>query len=853
LWRKVRVQSGSKFFGVAVATLAGLGAYPAASQEAAPDEADIVVTATRNQPGAVTGDIKPELQLSPADIRSYGVSSVAELLSELSPQTRSGRGTGGAPLVLINGRRVSGFNEIRDIPTEAIARVDILPEEVALKYGAPADQRVVNFVLRQRFRAKTFEASGGAATEGGAANAQGSANYLRIQKDGRLNVDVKVNHVDALTEAERGIVAPLPGGPVAPSPPLPDVTQFRTLTRGTDTGSLNAVYNRVLPGGLSATANFRLQLDDATGENGLATALLTVPPGPFTPVAGPPLVLRYATGLGPLVGESKTSLIHAGGVLNGDGARWRWSVTGNFDRTDTRTSNVRGADASAFQAAVTAGGDPLAPFNGGVVLRAADRARSLAQSGTIDALASGPLIALPAGSATVSVKVLGSASGFDSASTRAATVSTTHFKRDLASGQVSVDLPVTSRKSDFGAVIGDLTLNGNFAAQTLSDFGTLTTVGYGLNWVPVAPLSVIASRTIDDAAPSAQQLQGPVVVTPNVAIFDPATGTTAFVTQITGGTAALRASRRDVTKVEFNLKPLAKPDLTLTANYVRTRIDNAIAGFPATSAAIEAAFPDRFIRNASGALIQLDARPVNFSREASDTVRVGVNLSVPLKSTQVNPFAGQSGAPGAAVVGGATAGGPGGAGGERRGGFGGGGGGFGGANNGRLNFAVYYNRTLRDDVIIRPGVPVLDLLNGGALSANGGQARDEVEVQAGYSRNGLGARLSGDWHSGTRVDASAADPNGALAFSAIATANLRLFANFGQMPGLVKDHPWLRGTRLTFGVTNLTDARVRVRDGTGATPIAYQPAYLDPVGRAVTISFRKLFFTPPPRRAPPPG
>ncbi len=154
-------------------------------------------------------------------------------------------------------------------------------------------------------------------------------------------------------------------------------------------------------------------------------------------------------------------------------------------------------------------------------------------------------------------------------------------------------------------------------------------------------------------------------------------------------------------------------------------------------------------------------------------------------------------------------------------------------------------------MLIRPGVPVLDLLNGGALGTSGGQPRHTVDVQAGYSRNGLGARLSASWRSGTRVDASAADPNGALTFAPLATASLRLFANLGQMPGVVKDHPWLRGSRLTLAVTNLTDARERVRDATGATPLAYQPGYLDPVGRAVTISFRKLFFTPPTHRPPP--
>ena len=60
-------------------------------------------------------------------------------------------------MVLLNGRRISSLNEVQNIPTEAILRVDILPEEVSLKYGYTADQRVVNIVLKRRFRAITGE------------------------------------------------------------------------------------------------------------------------------------------------------------------------------------------------------------------------------------------------------------------------------------------------------------------------------------------------------------------------------------------------------------------------------------------------------------------------------------------------------------------------------------------------------------------------------------------------------------------------------------------------------------------------------------------------------------------------
>ena len=128
----------------AVAATAPAAATPRPARPAkpAPRETDedtevsqVVVSASGPPPppGSVIGDIKPELRLSPADIQSYGVSTVSDLLNELAPQIQSDRGRGGeAPVVLLNGRPISGINEIRDIPTEAILRVDILPEEVAL-------------------------------------------------------------------------------------------------------------------------------------------------------------------------------------------------------------------------------------------------------------------------------------------------------------------------------------------------------------------------------------------------------------------------------------------------------------------------------------------------------------------------------------------------------------------------------------------------------------------------------------------------------------------------------------------------------------------------------------------------
>ena len=141
---------------------------------------------------------------------------------------------------------------------------------------------------------------------------------------------------------------------------------------------------------------------------------------------------------------------------------------------------------------------------------------------------------------------------------------------------------------------------------------------------------------------------------------------------------------------------------------------------------------------------------------------------------------------------------------------------------------------------MRPGGPVFDPLDGYPSGSGGGLARHKIEAQAGVTWKGLGARASAAWQSGTFISGDGS-PAGPLTFSPLGTVDLRLFADFAQMRRLVLHHPWLSGTRVTLSVSNLLDAHERVRDAFGNTPISYQPAYIDPVGRVVKLSIRKLF------------
>ena len=433
--------------------------------------------------------------------------------------------------------------------------------------------------------------------------------------------------------------------------------------------------------------------------------------------------------------------------------------------------------------------------------------------------------------------------------------------RTSETGAITIDLPISRRGHDFSA-LGNLTLNGNAEVDQLSDFGTLTKFGGGANWSPVDRLNFIASWSREEGPPTINQLGDPLLSTPNTRIFDFTTGQTVLATVISGGNRNLQRDRRTVLKLGGYWQPFPKTDLRLRADFVHQRIDNAIEGLTVTPE-IEAAFPGRFVRGACtptppatscvGPLISADLRPVNFDHSENETLRIGFDFSKPLRSKRpsqsvIDEIRKQFGFPAGVRPPGAAGGPPPGEGGGNRGfggrgGFGGGGGGFfGGGSRGRLTLSVTDTITFIDRVTIRPGLPPLDYLNGDAKGQAGGAPRHVVQAQGGWSNNGWGLRAGANWRSATDVNTLTGDN---LHFSPLGTFDLRLFANFGEMPELVVKHPWLRGASLRFDITNIFESRPQVHDAFGKVPTNFQPDLLDPLGRTIMISFRKLFLPPP--------
>jgi len=888
-------------------------AATAADVEGAVDLGTVNVTGQRPR-GSVDSDIPPDLSLSAEDIQSYGAGSIAELLTYLEPVTRSSRGSGGQPVMLVNGRRISGFREIRGLPPEAIERVDILPEEVALEYGYRADQRVVNFVLKANFRSLTGEIEGRVPTAGGRTTTELDANVLRISGGQRWSMELEQERATPLFESERdlirepgstpfdliGNITGLPAvdlngnpyiaeidpalsglvGEAATVAPVPtagfalndfaaaygeprtgDLGAYRTLMSASESSSVGGTIKTDLNGDTSMTVSASLEDEGSRSFNGLPGVTLTLPDGnPFSPFADDVLVYRYLDDAAALRRQTDSLTGEVGVLLDGFvGEDWRWTLNGEFTRAETDTVTGRGYDddANPFQARLDAGDAAANPFGAlapaDFTRIANDTARSVSQRLDTELVLTGDLWELPAGDVSTTFKVGADTLSLDSTSTRGGVTTDRKQSRDRVSGLTNLNFPIASRRSEVLPLLGDLSVSVNAGFEDLSDFGGLSIFGATVNWSPIEKLSFLASFTDEEGSPSISQLNNPVTDTLNVPVFDFRTNETVQVTRIDGGNPGLDAETRRTWKLGVTLEPLTEQDLKISSTWTRNAVDDSINSFPTITSELEAALPGRFTRDPAGNLISIDARPLNFARAEREDLRTGFNFSKAFGTPTPPPEAPDGAAPGPRAGGPVVIGGPGGGdrprAGGRRGGDGptvrvGGGGGRGRGGGmqpgqGRLMVSLYHTWRIQDEILIADGLPILDLLDGAATSSRGGSPRHELQGQVGVFKSGMGAFIHGNWRDGTRVDGGTGPD---LEFSDQTTINLNLFVDLGAQTRWVEQYPWLKGARLQVGVRNLFDSRTEVTSSAGDTPLNYQPDFLDPEGRSIGISLRKILF-----------
>jgi hypothetical protein len=538
---------------------------------------EIIVSTPR---GRASGGIAPLLELSSADLDSYGADTLSDLVADLRPLTRSSRSDQMA-VVLINGH-LAGPTEFDNLPREAIERVEVLPESVALQYGFSENQRVLNFILREHYRAVPLRVSDSGATEGGDQVLAADASLVRLEDEARVTLLTSYKDSAWLRESDRGIDAP--------------DSAYRTLLPDTEDTKIAATVSRLL-WGVSSSLEASFDVLSSKSLQGLAT--VEGAGGGAT-----------AGGAVPLDASAPVRTARVATQFTGQLRDFVWGATAYYQHVASRSSSDIGVDG---------GGNLLV-----------DRSETGFSAGNLQLSLSGPAASLPAGPVIANAKFALQYQGFDTHDAYpGASLQASNLVRTVRSGSVNASLPLANRERGVLPSLGDVSTTINAALDNVSDFGTLLSTSVGLDGRPLPKLHLDAIYTDHRMAPTLQQLRAPPVFTPNVEMFDYVSGQTAYVTTETGGDPTLAATDSRQASIGMAIGPFLGRTEFL-AHYEQSWISNAVGPLPPTTGAVELAFPDRFLRGPAGELIEVDDRWVNLSRERTADLKWGANVWIPL-------------------------------------------------------------------------------------------------------------------------------------------------------------------------------------------------------------------------------
>ena len=823
------------------------------SPESLPGQRGGEIVVFGDRPRDVFAGVVADTELDENDIAAYGFDTVGELIEQVGMEAD---GSSEGPVILINGQPSNGLADVSDLPSEAVSKIQVLPRGVGGRVGQSALRRVVNVVIKPDLEQVTGNGNSRLTTRGDAPALDGEANLLRLREGNRMSLVLRARQGDSLLESDRGIIpgtsgvpfdfagnvlaagatggqidpllsalagtpVTVAGVPVSPAAPaltdfartanvrnLSDFGRFRSLVGEAESYTANANITHRLDPDTTISLTGRFERTTNQTLTGAATTLFSVPTGSrFSPFSRDVLVARaYGD---PLAQNSRATTLALSQALNTRVGKFAVSLLGNFTHRVARTNSDRDYDITPLQAGIVAGTvNPFAaigPLTLGSVR--SDVSRSKGDQGQLQAIATGPLFELPAGTTQITAKLGFRQDRLSSRTVGRALNIDRYFKRTEKVAQLNLSVPVLG--GEIARPLGSLTLDLTGAVRDISASPTLYDYGVGLNWDPFKALNLRAAWNVEETAPPSTAINDPTVVIDNFRTFDFVRQETVLVRYLTGGNRNLPLQRRTSTSFAGSLRPFADYGLTLNAEYRRDIGRNAYAQLPPADARVQLAFPDRYIRNAGGVLIQLDARPISYARDRGESLRWGIDFKRTFGGS-IGAGEGEGDAPS-----GVTAG-----------------------RGWRVNFNADHTWYLDNTRLVRAGLPVIDLLNGGALGFGGGQPRHLVQFAGGVYHAGVGFQLNGDYRGKSTIRAGTVAAPDDVAFGSRTLINARVFVNLGpQFP----ESSLARGARVSLAFNNLFDSKQRVRDSSGATPLRYQAFLIDPLGRTVTLSLRKVF------------
>ncbi len=810
----------------------------------------IIVTANPALIAALNG-ISPEQTYDTDRLTSYVVSTVGEAIDKIAAKDGDEQ-----PVLLVNGQPVQSRSAIENYPTEAISHIDVLPRGSAERIGGAPNQRAYNIVLRSQMTSVTATFGHNLATEGHWNGDSGEVLLTRIRDGDRFNLSLRAHYSGLLREADRGIIQPQqdqpydPTGNIIPAlgavaidprlsalvgfpvsiaavpannlhPSLVDFSAGGGLANTTDLGRYRSLlqasrnyvgslaWTKQLASWFAASLSGNLEWGDSHGLAGLPSALLLISADNINTPFSRDVLLARSDLAHPL--QNRSHSIGGSLFLNFDAnlGKWHANLGGHYESriVEYRNDIVQSPAFPGF-IILDMRRNPFDPSLGSLIPVSIDLSRSRTSRYEAHANIDGPLFSLPAGDVRVRASVVAGHGTL----TPSGSFGGTLLSRTDVTEQMGITIPITNKQKAFSP-LGDLELSFDIARTELTDEASLDRYSWAVGWQlrPWLRINGGFNRTRNPV--DLGILAAPARVYQNVRTYDPVRNETVDVTYSTGGNRGLKPETDDVYRVALSITPLPHYDLQLQAAYTDRRSRDQVGVVSTASAAEMAAFPDRFIRDASGQLIQVDGRPANFASLQEKALRYSVSFVIPFyhRSIPSDPsvrVGGENTNPA-----------------------------FVDLPRPRLEVNFAHTIFLESTAVLVSSLSRIDLLHDGAIDPAGGSRRHLINGVISFTDRGSGIRLTGAWQSPTTLFVSTSTTS-QLHFEALADFDLTVFTSTQRLfPG----SSWVRNGRISITVTNIANARQRVVDAQGVTPLAYQPAYLNAVGRAVMFELRKTF------------
>ncbi|MDJ0275966.1 hypothetical protein QLH51_04000 [Sphingomonas sp. 2R-10] len=558
-----------------------------AFQIEASSENDIVVTGRRP-----ASDVPIVDHYSTESINNLGAISIGEVIARL--ERRNG---GRSFSILVNGRRLANISDIREIPPEALQKIDIIDRSHAGIFGLDPNSNVLNLVLKPSFNAISADASVKQPTEGAATNGVTNLRYTRIREERRLNASLSVQGAAALNARDRpGLFISDRNDALLPYRTLLPSSRSATLTSGIALPIAGISTNISVEANSTATR----QITRFFNGNGTSPDVQT----------SAEAVVRG------IIDESRSRSYQLSTTASGNLGRLSWTAEMTGARTESRTGSMASrmtvnASTSALSALLPNKFEALDVDSGGDSLTAA-------LAGT------GPLLKLPAGDVTGSVRLSRSVQRLRTRSLTNPDGSTL-FRQHRSRAHAAIDLPITGSDQP---IVGQTSLSANGDYEYVTGVGVLPAYDLSLSWQPIAMLSLSIGRTVTKAQPPLGRNRDPVISIPGVLVVDNTNGQNVLVTRISGGAPDLRAAGQVDQSARLNLNgSIGATALSATIEYASTAIVQPIIFAAYPTPLFQQLFPARFTRDASGRLTAIDVRPFNGTEERRKQIRSTVHAA----------------------------------------------------------------------------------------------------------------------------------------------------------------------------------------------------------------------------------